>query len=51
MKNKAARVVLHLNPRSNRDSMYNKLKWLTVNQLVVYHTLLTVFKIRLSNEP
>ena len=51
LQNRAARVVTHLPPRSNREFMYNKLKWLTVNQLVVYHTLLTVFKIRLSGEP
>ena len=31
--------------------MYNKLKWLTVNQLVSYHTLLAVYKIRQSGEP
>ena len=41
----------HLPPRSNREFMFNKLKWLTVNQLVVYHTLLTMFKIRVSGEP
>ena len=51
LQNRAARVVTHLPPRSNRELMYNKLNWLTVNQLVVYHTLLTVFKIRLSGEP
>ena len=31
--------------------MYKKLNWLTVNQLIVYHTLLTVFKIRQCGEP
>ena len=31
--------------------MYSKLEWLTVNQLITYHTLLTVFKIRQSGEP
>ena len=31
--------------------MFNKLKWLTVNQLVAYHTILTVFKIRQTGEP
>jgi hypothetical protein len=31
--------------------MYASLGWLTVNQLVVYHTALTVYRIRQSNEP
>ena len=31
--------------------MFNKLQWLTVNQLVTYHTLLAVFKIRKTGEP
>ena len=44
LQNRAAQVVTHSPPRSRREVMYNKLKWLTVNQLVVYLTLLTVFK-------
>ena len=31
--------------------MFSRLKWLTVNKLIVYHTLLTVYKIRDSGEP
>ena len=31
--------------------MYDRLDWLTVNQLVTYHTLLQVFKIRKSEQP
>ena len=31
--------------------MYDKVEWLTVNQLIVYHTLITVFKVRKNNEP
>ena len=31
--------------------MYDKLDWLTVNQLLAYHTLVQVFKIRKSEEP
>ena len=31
--------------------MYDKLDWLTVNQLVAYHTLIQVYKIRTSEEP
>ena len=31
--------------------MFDKLGWLTVAQLAVYHTVLSVFKIRKSEEP
>ena len=51
MQNKAARVVSHLPPRTSREFLYNRIKWLTVNQLVAYHTLITVFKIRETGEP
>ena len=36
--NKAAQIVLGMPPRSHRDYMFDKLNWLTVNQLIVYHT-------------
>ena len=31
--------------------MYSELGWMTVNQLVAYHTLVVVFKIRKCGEP
>ena len=31
--------------------MFEKLAWLTVSQLIAYHTLIAVFRIRKSNEP
>ena len=49
--NKAARIILSLPPRSHRSSMYDKLKWLTIQQLVVYHTLLCLYRIRWEREP
>ena len=49
--NTAARITLSLPPRSNRNDMYDKLKWLTVKQLIVYHTLLCVYRIRQNREP
>ena len=49
--NRAARIVLNLPPRSNRKSMFEKLGWMTVQQLIAYHTLLSVFRIRQSKEP
>ena len=49
--NRAGRIVLNLPPRFNRDTMFDMLGWMTVHQLVAYHTLLTVFRIRRSKEP
>ena len=51
LQNKAARIVTHSPPRTPRVTMYSRLQWLTVNQLITYHTLLTVFKIRHTGEP
>ena len=33
------------------EPMFDRLGWLSVNQLVTYHTVLQVFKIRKSQEP
>ena len=49
--NRAGRIVLNLPPRFNRDTMFDMLGWMTVFQLVAYHTLLTIFRIRRSKEP
>ena len=51
LQNKAAQVVTHLPPRTSRSVLYDMVKWLPVNQLVSYHTLITVFKIRRNREP
>ena len=51
MQNKAAQICTNSPPRTKRPSMYGKLQWLTVNQLVFYHSVLTVFKIRKNQEP
>ena len=51
MQNKAAQVVCGFPPGSNRNILFDKVGWLSIRQLVVYYTLLTVFKIRVSNEP
>ena len=49
--NRAAQIVLNCPPRSNRNLMYDRLAWLTVQQLIAYHTLVTVYRIRQSQEP
>ena len=51
LQNKAAQIVTKSPPRSIRNPMYDQLDWLSVNQLVAYHTLIQVYKIRKSEEP
>ena len=51
MQNKAAQVVTLSPPRAERSVMFNKLGWLTVNQLIFYHSVISVHKIRNSREP
>ena len=51
LQNRAARIALNCPPRTNRDWMFDQLGWMTVRQLVAYHTLVTVFRVRYHNEP
>ena len=51
LQNRAARIVTHSAPRSPRSDLYDNLGWLTVNQLIVYHSLIAVYKVRESKEP
>ena len=51
LQNCAARHVLDVPCRTNRNWMFDELKWLTLKQLVFYYTVVAVYKIRLNNEP
>ena len=51
MQNKAARLVTHSPLRAHRRDIFNRLGWLTVNQLIFFHSALTVYRIRKSREP
>ena len=51
LQNRAAHIVAKMPPRTSRQVLFNKLGWLTVLQLIAYHTLVSVFKTRLSGEP
>ena len=51
LQNKAVRIVMNLPPRSNRENMFNEIDWLTIRQLVAYHTLIAVYNIRKSRQP
>ena len=51
LQNKAAQIVTLSPPRAERAPMYDRLGWLTVNQLIYYHSVIAIFKIRGSKEP
>ena len=51
LQNKAARIALNFPSRSNRNAIYDTLGWLTVRQLMVYFSLLTIYRIRASKQP
>ena len=51
IQNTAAQHFLRVPRRSNRKEMFNRLGWLSVNQLVFYHTVMTVYKMRQTGEP
>ena len=51
MQNKAARLVTHSQLRTSRQEIYNQVGWMTVNQLVYYHSALSTFRTRNSQEP
>ena len=51
LQNKAAQIVTKVPPRFNRNFMFDKLNWMTVNQLVAYHTGITIYKIRKNGHP
>ena len=51
MQNKAARLVTNLGQRASREIIFKQVGWMTVNQLVFYHSALATFRIRQSKEP
>ena len=51
MQNKAARLVSHFPTRVPRKEMYSYLGWMSVNQLIFYHSALSTYRIRQSNQP
>ena len=48
---RAARLVLRMPPRTTRHLMLDKLGWLSVQQMISYHTLLAIFRMRQTKEP
>ena len=51
LQNKAAQVATLSPPRAERKIMFDTLGWLSVNQLIFYHTVISIFKMRSFNEP
>jgi len=49
--NKAARLALKAPPRTHRNLMFDELKWMSVSQLIAYHTLITIYRVRSKNAP
>ena len=43
LQNKAARLVCHAPPRSNRSDLFKQLGWLTINQMTWYYRLISLF--------
>ena len=51
IQNRAAQIVSGYPPRTHRKVIFTKLKWLTVNQMITFHTLLAVYKLKKFREP
>ena len=51
IQNKMARLGTNSPIRRHREDMCNQMQWLTVKQLLAYHTLTTMFRIRNTGEP
>ena len=51
MQNKAVRLVSYFPNRSPRKEIFSHLGWMSVNQLIFYHTALSTYRIRQSRQP
>ena len=51
LQNKAARIATLSGMRVRRNYLYDQTGWMTVQQLIYYHTALSTYRIRNSKEP
>ena len=51
LQNKAARTVTNLDWSTNTSVLLNQCGWLSVHQLVVYHSVLQVYKVMQTKKP
>ena len=49
LQNRAAQIVTHSPPRTNRDWLFDQ--WLSVSQIIAYHTALAIYKIKSTGCP
>ena len=51
IQNQVVRLITKSSRLENRETMFDQVGWLTVYQLIRYHTILTIYRIRKSGEP
>ena len=51
LQNRAAQLALNVPPRTHRVDMFERLGWMTVQQLIAYHTLIVILRVRLKGAP
>ena len=51
LQNRADQIVTRLPQRTNRKKMLQQIGFLSVKQMIVYFSIMAVFKIRMSGEP
>ena len=51
LQNKATRYVTKLNWSSSTSTLLGQMGWLSVNQLIFYHSVLHVYKEKMSKSP
>ena len=51
LQNKAARIITKLGWGTRTSVLLKQLGWLSINQLIVYHSLILVFKVNQNKKP
>ena len=51
LQNRVTQIVCRAPPRTNRILLLDKLGWMSVAQLIAFHTLLNIFKMKRAGEP
>ena len=49
--NRAAKIVTRAPNRTSRVILYDNLEWLTIHQMIAYHTVMNIYKIRTTQKP
>ena len=51
LQNRAAKIVTRAPNRTSRVILYDNLEWLTIHQMIAYHTVMNIYKIRTTQKP